>query len=156
MILSIQQLTLAVATALEDEVLPAFEARSWQASRVRSSLGLLQLVIDQARREMPVLLTANGLIRAFLTALANGQLGHTAEGLGLQLLLPEIAEPSDIAALRAESEALRTQLSQVIRSPHRIPGKDDVRFRDALHALLRQIEQLEKPIYDEAIRFLPM
>ena len=145
MILTIQQLARAVATALEDEVLPSFEPRSWPASRIRSSLGLLQLIIDQAEKEQHVLVEGNRLICDFLNSVKDGdpvQSAGTAQ------------EGADMPALRGESQRLRARLSELIRASHGKVDADGV--RPALHRLLRELELLEKPIYDEAIRFLPM
>ena len=147
MILTIQQLARAVALSLEDEVLPAFEARSWPASRIRSSLGLLQLIIDQAEHEEQTLSTGNRLMQAFLQSADGG----APEAVGAE-------SGTDIQALRRENQQLRTRLSERIRASRsdRDKGADAGAGREALHRLLRELAMLEKPIYDEAIRFLPM
>lgn len=141
MILTVQQLAQAVAVSLEDEVLPALETRSWPASRIRSSLGLLQFIIDQAEHEERALSAGNRLIRTYL---------QSVDGGGMEAAAAEAGK--DIHALRRESEELRALLSNLIRSPRRDPQKS----RNALHDLLHELEALERPIYDEAIRFLPM
>lgn len=162
MILTIQQLARAVATALEDEVLPAFEARSWPASRVRSSLGLLQLIIDQAEHEERALAAGNRLMRTFLNSVE--ERGAKA---GPDVSAPrDPAQPTamtedgaDIHAMRRESQQLRARLSDLVRASRGKQEADEVgaeESRRALHQLLRELDALEKPIYDEAIRFLPM
>lgn len=147
MILTIQQLARAVAVSLEDEVLPAFEARSWPASRIRSSLGLLQLIIDQAEHEEQALSKGNRLMRAFLQS-ADGGAPETVAAAG----------GADVQALRRDNQQLRARLSERIRASRsgREKGADAGAEREALHQLLRELAALEKPIYDEAIRFLPM
>ena len=147
MMLTIQQLARAVAISLEDEVLPAFEARSWPASRIRSSLGLLQLIIDQAEHEEQALSKGNRLMRAFLQS-ADGRAPETVPAAGC----------ADVQALRRDNQQLRARLSERIRASRsgREKGADAGAEREALHQLLRELAALEKPIYDEAIRFLPM
>lgn len=142
MILSIQQLAGAVAMALEDEVLPILEARSWPASRIRSSLGLLQLIIDQAEHEQNAIVTGNRLIRTFLATIGDEDTAEHRDMPG-----------ADLTMLRAEGRRLRGKLSDVIRSSS--AHRDD-RSRTALHVLLRELDALDRPIHDEAIRFLPM
>ena len=162
MILTIQQLARAVAVALEDEVLPAFEARSWPASRVRSSLGLLQLIIDQAEHEERALAAGNRLMRTFLQSAtaSDAKAGPDVSDVNGPAPPATAAEYGvDIHAVRRESQQLREQLSDIIRSSRgkrETGGAEAEGSRQALHQLLRELEVLEKPIYDEAIRFLPM
>jgi hypothetical protein len=163
--LTVQQLARAVATAIEDEVLPTLDARTWPASRLRSSLGLLQLIIDQAQHETDMLIATGAMIRDFLLAVARGALAVPAESIDRGKLeadvnrVSEVFSAADLAQLSKANNQLRELLSETIRAVHaNRPSSSaaDTTFQAALHELLFALAAREDQILAEAAHLLPM
>ena len=150
--LTTQQMGRAIMQALEDEVLPTLAVRSWPASRVRSSLQMLQRIIDAAEYEADHLRTTAAGMRAFLED------PETRADTAALAAIPDVAQ-ADLAAVRKAHAALQGLLTEAIRAAHdrRVAGgADDAPWRSRLHALLLTMLASENRLYAQAIHFLPM
>jgi hypothetical protein len=163
--LTVQQLARAVATAIEDEVLPTLDARTWPASRLRSSLGLLQLIIDQAQHETDMLIATSSMMRSFLLSVACGALAVPPGSIDRGKLeadvnrVPETVAAADLAQLSKANNQLRELLSETIRAVHAnrpASSAADPAFQAALHELLFELAGREDRILAEAAHLLPM
>ncbi|HKT73855.1 MAG TPA: hypothetical protein VJQ47_13270 [Steroidobacteraceae bacterium] len=160
---SVADLLRAVAVVLSQEVLPGLPMRSWEASRVRSALMILQHCEDRVLMEKSVLSAAHGLLSGFLSGICDPQ-RLPQFGPQVRELLAEVAAASQAAA-RCEPEELETSieagkalLCRLIRAAgrDRLQGTDDSDFRARLHELLREMDGIETRLFSKASALLPM
>jgi hypothetical protein len=161
---SLAHLLNTLSKVLAEDVLSELNVRSWEASRVRSVLMLLQYCEDRVLHERSVLEKGNRLMTTFfeivLSDFLSSQLGPTAKSL-----LVEIAEAVDYRGRyastdpEAASEARKSLLCRLIRAA----GRDrleyrvsDAEFRRRLHSLLKDIHETEHTLFAKSALLLPM
>ncbi|HKQ81442.1 MAG TPA: hypothetical protein VJS42_04550 [Steroidobacteraceae bacterium] len=161
---SVTDLLRATADVLAQDVLPHLGSRSWEASRIRSLLMLLQYCDDRVLHESAVLSKSNQLIREFLARASShpisSQLGPRARAVLTEVTTaPKDGGHQHEDDLEKSSEILRSVLSRVIRAAgtDRLNGSaSDGEFRALLHALLKQLHDTERVLFDRACLLLPM